>query len=68
MARKYVHGANHITDYSNQNFPPLTNVIYFIEIIKKNTLITHPITKMGVADVFGQGLVQHSIATKIQSF
>ena len=44
----------------------MTNVIYFIVIIKKiplsngNSLITHPITEMGVTDIFGQGLVQHS--------
>ena len=44
--------------YSNQDFFPLANSVYFIVIIKKNTLhngnsqITDPITKMGVAHAF----------------
>jgi hypothetical protein len=44
-----------IPQYGNQNFPPLTNGVYFMVIVKKtplrneNSPITDPITKKGVA-------------------
>ena len=46
--------------YINQDFSPLYNAVYFIEIIKQNPLhngnspITDPITKIGVAHAFEQ--------------